>query len=180
MTQISEAFKSFGISDGDHSVLVVLVHKDEDDKQLVSDMTATVDGRQVPVEDLSSLTDLEKIKKVSLFMTHLCTPGFWSGQSFQKNQLENISFISKCGSISFFVLFSVYSSCIRSPHRRTRLELCWMQLYAEWLPKMSCKYRWKISFVNKLWICCFFIFCFTSPSCAKAFGVFLENFFCLL
>lgn len=61
---ISEAFKRFGISDGDDSVLVVLVHKDEDGAQLVSDITATVDGRQVPVEDLSSLTDLEKIKKL--------------------------------------------------------------------------------------------------------------------
>lgn len=61
---ISEAFKRFGISDGDDSVLVVLVHKDEDGMQLVSDITATVDGRQVPVEDLSSLTDLEKIKKL--------------------------------------------------------------------------------------------------------------------
>lgn len=51
---------------------MVLVHKDQDDKQLVLDITAKVDGRQVPVEDLSTLTDLEKIKKVSHFMTHLC------------------------------------------------------------------------------------------------------------
>lgn len=61
--QISEAFKRFGISDGDDSVLVVLVHS-EDETQLVSDITAMVDGRQVPVEDLSSLSDQEKIKKV--------------------------------------------------------------------------------------------------------------------
>lgn len=63
LIQISEAFKRFGISDGDDSVLVVLVHS-EDETQLVSDITAMVDGRQVPVEDLSSLSDQEKIKKV--------------------------------------------------------------------------------------------------------------------
>lgn len=63
MIQISEAFKRFGISDGDDSVLVVLVHS-EDETQLVSDITAMVEGRQVPVEDLSSLSDQEKIKKV--------------------------------------------------------------------------------------------------------------------
>lgn len=51
---------------------MVLVHKDQDDTQLVLDITAKVDGRQVPVEDLSTLTDLEKIKKVSHFMTSLC------------------------------------------------------------------------------------------------------------
>lgn len=48
---------------------MVLVHKDQDEKQLVLDITARVDGRQVPVEDLTSLTDLEKIKKVSNFVS---------------------------------------------------------------------------------------------------------------
>lgn len=63
LTQISEAFKRFGISDGDDSVLVVLVHN-KDESQLLSDITAVVDGRQVPVEDISSLSDQTKIKKV--------------------------------------------------------------------------------------------------------------------
>lgn len=66
LMQISEAFKRFGISDGDDSVLVVLVHN-EDESQLRSDITAMVNGQQVPVADLSSLSDQEKIKKV-----HLC------------------------------------------------------------------------------------------------------------
>ncbi|XP_042259854.1 EKC/KEOPS complex subunit TPRKB [Thunnus maccoyii] len=60
---ISEAFKKFGISDGDDSVLVVLVHN-KDESQLLSDITAKVNGRQVPVEDVSSLSDLAKIKKL--------------------------------------------------------------------------------------------------------------------
>ncbi|XP_010753372.2 EKC/KEOPS complex subunit TPRKB [Larimichthys crocea] len=60
---ISEAFKRFGISDGDDSVLVVLVHN-KDESQLLSDITAAVDGRQVPVEDISSLSDQTKIKKL--------------------------------------------------------------------------------------------------------------------
>ncbi|XP_036977363.1 EKC/KEOPS complex subunit TPRKB [Acanthopagrus latus] len=60
---ISEAFKKFGISDGDSSVMVVLVHS-EDESQLLSDITARVNGRQVPVEDVSSLSDQAKIKKL--------------------------------------------------------------------------------------------------------------------
>lgn len=63
LIQISEAFKRFGISDGDDSVLVVLVHNDDEPK-LLSDITAMVNGQQVPVEDLSSLSDQDKIKKV--------------------------------------------------------------------------------------------------------------------
>lgn len=60
---ISEAFKRFGISDGDDSVLVVLIHQ-EDESQLLTDITAMVDGRQVPVEEVSSLSDEAKIKKL--------------------------------------------------------------------------------------------------------------------
>lgn len=63
--QISEAFKRFGISDGDDSVLVVLVHS-EDESQLLSDIKSMVKGQQVPAEDISLLTDQEKIKKVYL------------------------------------------------------------------------------------------------------------------
>ncbi|KAM8908012.1 EKC/KEOPS complex subunit TPRKB isoform 2-T2 [Spinachia spinachia] len=43
---ISEAFKRFGSSDGDDSVLVVLV-QDKDEPQLLSDITARVSGRQL-------------------------------------------------------------------------------------------------------------------------------------
>ncbi|XP_068163138.1 EKC/KEOPS complex subunit TPRKB [Antennarius striatus] len=60
---ISEAFKKFGISDGDDSVLVVLVHS-EDESKLLSDIIALVNGQQVPVEDVSSLSDQAKIKKL--------------------------------------------------------------------------------------------------------------------
>lgn len=66
LLQISEAFKRFGISDGDDSVLVVLVHS-EDESQLLSDIKTMVKGQQIPVEDISLLTDQEKIKKVYLF-----------------------------------------------------------------------------------------------------------------
>ncbi|TNM91388.1 EKC/KEOPS complex subunit TPRKB [Takifugu flavidus] len=59
---ISEAFKRFGIADGDDSVLLVLVHS-EDESQLLADIKSMVNGQQVPVEDVSSLTDQEKIKK---------------------------------------------------------------------------------------------------------------------
>ncbi|XP_029901583.1 EKC/KEOPS complex subunit TPRKB [Myripristis murdjan] len=60
---ISEAFKRFGISDGDDCVLVVLVQS-TDESQLLEEITAKVDGRQVPVEEISSLSDPAKIKKL--------------------------------------------------------------------------------------------------------------------
>lgn len=59
---ISEAFKRFGISDKDDSVLVVVVHA-KDELHAVSDITAIVDGRQLPVDEVSSLSDLDKIRK---------------------------------------------------------------------------------------------------------------------
>uniref|UniRef100_A0AAZ1Y0Z3 EKC/KEOPS complex subunit TPRKB n=1 Tax=Oreochromis aureus TaxID=47969 RepID=A0AAZ1Y0Z3_OREAU len=61
---ISDAFKRFGISDGDDSVLIVMVDS-KDESQDVSDIAARVEGRQVPVEELSSLSDHAKIKKVA-------------------------------------------------------------------------------------------------------------------
>ncbi|KAL3977428.1 titin [Sarotherodon galilaeus] len=60
---ISDAFKRFGISDGDDSVLIVMVDS-KDESQDVSDIAARVEGRQVPVEELSSLSDHAKIKKL--------------------------------------------------------------------------------------------------------------------
>ncbi|KAG7497458.1 hypothetical protein JOB18_037939 [Solea senegalensis] len=60
---ISEAFKRFGISDADDSVMIVVVH-DKNETQLPQDIAAKVDGRQVPVEDVSSLSDPAKIKKL--------------------------------------------------------------------------------------------------------------------
>lgn len=59
---ISEAFKRFGISDGDTSVLVVLVHN-QDEPPPLSDITSRVDGHQAPLDDLPSLSDTAKIKK---------------------------------------------------------------------------------------------------------------------
>ncbi|XP_056132588.1 EKC/KEOPS complex subunit TPRKB [Lampris incognitus] len=60
---ISEAFKRFGISGGDDSVLVVLVHT-KDEPQLLTDITAKVDGQQIPAKDISTLSDPVKIKKL--------------------------------------------------------------------------------------------------------------------
>ncbi|KAF0021860.1 hypothetical protein F2P81_025887, partial [Scophthalmus maximus] len=59
---ISEAFKRFGTSDGDESVMLVVVHC-KNESQLLEDIAAQVDGRQVPVEDVSWLSDLAKIRK---------------------------------------------------------------------------------------------------------------------
>nr|XP_020508940.1 EKC/KEOPS complex subunit TPRKB [Labrus bergylta] len=60
---ISEAFKRFGISDGDESVMVVLVHS-RDEPQPLSDIVARVNGQQVAVEDVSSLSSNTKIQKL--------------------------------------------------------------------------------------------------------------------
>ncbi|KAK5602557.1 hypothetical protein CRENBAI_008997 [Crenichthys baileyi] len=61
---ISEAFKRFGISDRDDSALLVVVHGKDDELQAVSDIMAMVDGQQLPVDEVSSLSDLEKIRKL--------------------------------------------------------------------------------------------------------------------
>ncbi|XP_034529849.1 EKC/KEOPS complex subunit TPRKB [Notolabrus celidotus] len=60
---ISEAFKKFGISDGDDSVMVVLVHT-KNESQSLQDIIAKVNGQQVPVEDVSLLSNLTKIKQL--------------------------------------------------------------------------------------------------------------------
>ncbi|XP_074554341.1 EKC/KEOPS complex subunit TPRKB [Halichoeres trimaculatus] len=61
--KISEAFKKFGISDNDDSVMVVLVH-DKTETESLSDIMTKVDGQQVPVEDVSLLSNLAKIKQL--------------------------------------------------------------------------------------------------------------------
>lgn len=61
--QISDAFKKFGISDSDSAVLIVLVHENED-KCNPEEITAHVEGRQISLEDLPTITDVAKVKKV--------------------------------------------------------------------------------------------------------------------
>ncbi|XP_060759606.1 EKC/KEOPS complex subunit TPRKB isoform X2 [Neoarius graeffei] len=60
---ISEAFKRFGISDNDHAVLIVLVHNKEDANNK-DDLLSKVDGQQIPADQISTLSDLAKIKKL--------------------------------------------------------------------------------------------------------------------
>ncbi|KAF7694057.1 EKC/KEOPS complex subunit TPRKB [Silurus meridionalis] len=60
---ISEAFKRFGISDNDHAVLIVLVHNKEEEYNK-DDVQSKVDGQQIPADQMSSLSDFAKIKKL--------------------------------------------------------------------------------------------------------------------
>uniref|UniRef100_A0A3P9LX00 EKC/KEOPS complex subunit TPRKB n=1 Tax=Oryzias latipes TaxID=8090 RepID=A0A3P9LX00_ORYLA len=60
---ISEAFKRFGISHQDRSLLVVVVHS-RDDSEVLSHIAIRVDGQEVPVEEFSSLSDPAKIRKL--------------------------------------------------------------------------------------------------------------------
>ncbi|KAL2102546.1 hypothetical protein ACEWY4_001714 [Coilia grayii] len=59
---ISEAFKRFGISDSDSAVYVVLVYPKEDAVD-ASDIVSKINGQQIPVDTISSLSDAAKIKK---------------------------------------------------------------------------------------------------------------------
>ncbi|XP_044136154.1 EKC/KEOPS complex subunit TPRKB [Bufo gargarizans] len=60
---ISEAFKTFGLSDSASGVLVVLT--DDGTRALNSqEIISHVEGQQVPLADLSQLTDFTKVKKV--------------------------------------------------------------------------------------------------------------------
>ncbi|KAM8973870.1 EKC/KEOPS complex subunit TPRKB [Pelodytes ibericus] len=60
---ISEAFKKFGLSESDSAVLVVLT---DNGSNVVNsqEIIAHVDGQQLPLAELSQLTDLTKVKKM--------------------------------------------------------------------------------------------------------------------
>ncbi|KAG5845834.1 EKC/KEOPS complex subunit TPRKB isoform X1 [Anguilla rostrata] len=60
---ISEAFKNFGISDSDSAVQVVLVHADAEQNNM-DDILSKVDGQQISVHHISSLSNIAKIKKL--------------------------------------------------------------------------------------------------------------------
>ncbi|CAN0009579.1 unnamed protein product [Bubo scandiacus] len=60
---ISDAFKKFGISDGDTAVLIVLV-VDREKTVNVEDIASQVEGQQVSLDELPQLTDTAKVKKM--------------------------------------------------------------------------------------------------------------------
>uniref|UniRef100_A0A8C5I4W6 Uncharacterized protein n=1 Tax=Gouania willdenowi TaxID=441366 RepID=A0A8C5I4W6_GOUWI len=94
--KISDAFKRFGVSDEDDAVMVVVVHS-EDELKALSDITEIVDGRQVPVDDLSSLSDSAKIKKVSHF-------SLWS-TGFLSSLAPFLKHLISCDQKTFFWFF---------------------------------------------------------------------------
>lgn len=51
------------MSDSDNAVHIVLVHL-KDETQHVIDVMTKVDGQQIPVEEVSTLSDAPKIRKV--------------------------------------------------------------------------------------------------------------------
>lgn len=62
-SQISDAFKKFGISDSDTAVLIVLV-VDREKMVNLEDIASEVEGQQVSLDELPQLTDIAKVKKV--------------------------------------------------------------------------------------------------------------------
>lgn len=62
-SQISNAFKKFGISDSDTAVLIVLV-VDREKMVNLEDIASQVEGQQVSLDELPQLTDIAKVKKV--------------------------------------------------------------------------------------------------------------------
>lgn len=119
-TQISEAFKRFGISENDNAVLIVLVHNKEEACNK-DDILSKVDGQQIPVDQISSLSDLAKIKKVWFWC--LGVTGIES----------DISFLSL--SIKSWLCFC-YFSFTNLHLKRKSVEVFWMLLSAEWLLRM--------------------------------------------
>ncbi|XP_072922349.1 EKC/KEOPS complex subunit TPRKB isoform X3 [Hemitrygon akajei] len=59
---ISDAFRKFGISDRDSALLIVLVYDGGKNAKL-EDIISQVDGRQISVQDFSTITDVAQIKK---------------------------------------------------------------------------------------------------------------------
>ncbi|XP_067860901.1 EKC/KEOPS complex subunit TPRKB [Heptranchias perlo] len=60
---ISDAFKKFGISDSDCAVLVVLVD-DGGKKSNLEDIISQVEGQQISVQDIPTIADVAKVKKL--------------------------------------------------------------------------------------------------------------------
>ncbi|XP_061496292.1 EKC/KEOPS complex subunit TPRKB [Rhineura floridana] len=60
---ISDAFRKFGISDSDTAILIVLV-EDQEKTVNLEDIVCQVEGRQVSLEDLPQITDIQKVKKM--------------------------------------------------------------------------------------------------------------------
>ncbi|XP_053112905.1 EKC/KEOPS complex subunit TPRKB [Hemicordylus capensis] len=60
---ISDAFRKFGISDSDSSVLIALV-EDQERIYKLEDIIRQVEGQQVSLADLPKITDLPKVKKM--------------------------------------------------------------------------------------------------------------------
>ncbi|KAJ1161458.1 hypothetical protein NDU88_001944 [Pleurodeles waltl] len=60
---ISEAFKRFGLADSDCAAIIVLI---EDETQCVNpdEIISRVEGQQVPLAELSKITDIAKVKKL--------------------------------------------------------------------------------------------------------------------
>lgn len=62
-TNINESFKKFGILDSTTSVLVVIVTQENANKK-ISEISKFINGEQVSITALSTISDQEKIKKI--------------------------------------------------------------------------------------------------------------------
>ncbi|NP_001279245.1 EKC/KEOPS complex subunit TPRKB isoform X1 [Callorhinchus milii] len=60
---ISDAFRKFGISDDDSALLIILV-EDGRNKTNLEEIINQVKGQQVSVQDISTMTDVAKVKKL--------------------------------------------------------------------------------------------------------------------
>ncbi|XP_032819391.2 EKC/KEOPS complex subunit TPRKB [Petromyzon marinus] len=60
---ISDAFRRFGVADGDTAVLVVLVEEEGAERVDPASVEAHVNGQRVPAGELSALADLARVRK---------------------------------------------------------------------------------------------------------------------
>ncbi|XP_069485328.1 EKC/KEOPS complex subunit TPRKB [Ambystoma mexicanum] len=60
---ISEAFKRFGLSDNDSAAVIVLI-EDEARSMNCEEIASRVEGKQVCFAELSTMTDISKVKKL--------------------------------------------------------------------------------------------------------------------
>merc|ERR1712154_708288 len=61
--KITEAFRKIDISDSDTSVLVAVLGEEEKGQQTLQALKTLIKGRQVPLDELSSLADMPAITK---------------------------------------------------------------------------------------------------------------------
>lgn len=60
---ISRSLAEFGISDNDRNILVILVHKLDEEQAMLEEISESIKGERIPLSRLQEFTDVNLVKK---------------------------------------------------------------------------------------------------------------------